>query len=169
MSGLRKGSFRVHQSAMTYVELVMAVALLLVIAALAVPSFRGSFEKARRERTAEDLVALLDLAHVKAAVAGAPREVLFDAASRRFIIDAGGDDGTAEGTGQSVRHRTRSRADFLDIPDPIEVRVLGQGWLIDGDGTLGGGDACLCEGDECLQVTTRALWGRAVILEGCAE
>lgn len=75
--------------AFSYIELVLVLAIITVVAAVAAPRYFGAMANYRADAAARRLAADLELAREAARAASAPRSITFDNANDRYRTAAG--------------------------------------------------------------------------------
>ena len=116
----------------TFVELVMVVATVALVAAIAVPRMTNASQRYKADLAARRIAGDIELARQEAAASSSPRTVIFDAAALTYTIQgSAGLNGEVTGYKASLKQApyeaTTIRVKFAAVPPPTVLTYDGFG------------------------------------------
>lgn len=118
-----------QQRGFTLVELGLAVAILSIVAAIAMPSFLSKHDNSLLSASASELLAALRFAHQQSIVSGKPHQVLVNANTYRVV------DTSAGSAGEVVPHPVSKAPYIVNVPEGVSLQNAADGFIYQ---TMGG-------------------------------
>jgi prepilin-type N-terminal cleavage/methylation domain-containing protein len=116
--------FTRHRRGFTFIEIVLVVVILMVLAALAMPQMKGTFASTRLKRTARNIAGLLRFARNTAVLRELPCEIRFDPDNDKYQVVLIDEEGKPMEP-PSRRRRRRDETDSFTLGgDVVGVRTL---------------------------------------------
>ena len=152
----------------TFVEIILVVVVLGVLAAVAVPALSGSYRNLLVQNTAQDMAALMRYAQSRAITQDAEILLVFDQRRRSYRLKSlTSSDGSLDANAQDAIPRRWGRT--FRVPEELTVEIENQEIGFFPDGRISKARICICREDTCLTVSTREQRGRVLVFNGRLE
>lgn len=161
-----RGSFlNLHgRKAFTFIEIILVVIILLVISAVAIPNFSGTFRYYQAQTVAKNMAHLMRYAQSRAITHNSFLKLDIRAADRYYqLLEADYGDGLIEGVDFSVLQNRFGRK--YAIPAEIEITASAEEIFFYPDGEISKVRVSLCQGEVCKWLSTQEQRGHVWILD----
>ncbi len=153
----------------TFIEIVLVVIILSVLAAMAVPNFSGSFRNIILTSTTNQIASLMRYAQGRAVAYQQGLRFILSEDMRSYRLRSYS--GQASGSTQAAETRPlpgRWGRTFM-IPSELELEATQRTFEFYPDGRIEGGRLFLCRRDQCLTLSTQDQHARVLVLHGRVE
>ena len=161
---------RDYRRGFTFVEILLVVGLLGVVAAMSLPNLSQSFGQVQLRTAAGDVAYLLRYAQSRAIVTTHQFRMVFALDPLSYWLEeaGAGGDGVADGEETYGRIKGRFGRTFL-VPQGISLQADPSEIVLTPDGAITPVTVRVCQKQKCLLVTTRLQKGQVHVIEEGSE
>ena len=153
----------------TLMEIILVLVLITVMAALALPNFRGSFGNIILHTSANQIASLMRYAQARAVTRMQTIEFVLDQEGRTYrLLQIGTEEDHQAESGSSQRVPGRWGRPFSISPE-LDMKVTQTRFQFTPDGKISPGRIFLCQKDKCCTLSTEDQRSRVLILKGRVE